>query len=67
MHLEHNDEIFLVQSAKMTTFDKTEEQTLSAGEATLTLKGEYHGFRNDTDENLTVLVIYHGETHHRTP
>jgi quercetin dioxygenase-like cupin family protein len=64
LHLEYNEEIFLVQSGKMTTWDKEEEHTLSAGEASLTLGGEYHAFRNDTDEDLIVLIIYHGQTHH---
>jgi quercetin dioxygenase-like cupin family protein len=64
LHLEYNDEIFLVQSGKMTAWDKEEEYLLNPGEATLTLAGEYHAFRNDTNEDLILLVIYHGDTHH---
>lgn len=64
LHLEYNDEVFLVHSGTMVTWGKDVERTLSAGEASLTASGQWHGLRNDSDETAVVIVIYNGKTHH---
>ncbi len=58
LHLEKNDEVFIVISGEMVTWNHTEEHILTAGQASLTLSGEYHGLRNDSDDLLVVLIVY---------
>ena len=58
LHLEKSDEVFIVISGEMVTWNHTEEAVLKTGQASLTLSGEYHGLRNDSNDLLVVLIVY---------
>ena len=58
LHRHSYDEVFVVLEGRPTFLGDGETTLVEAGKIAIARAGEWHGFRNDTDEPLLVISIH---------